>query len=163
MFNLVQELNILYNRNCTQKLVCFDVVRDQKDNVWLMDFAPYGKKCTEALAFEWSELDELHDDRVDTSRQGESVRNSDGHDGSDEDIDEDASTDEDDPEFRYLTEDTGIQPSKRNNYGIPKDVIDVYRSGASEATGGVADEGRCTLNDLLFRQLRGLSDRETDE
>lgn len=141
--------------------VCFDVVRDQKDNVWLMDFAPYGAQWTEALAFEWDELDELHDDRVEATACGTSGANAAGTDESDDD-DGDGDV-EDDPEFRYMSEDTGIQPSKRNNYGIPKDVVDVYRSGAAETTGGGSGEASCTLDDLLFRQLRGLSERDGEQ
>lgn len=34
----------------------FDVVRDSKDRVFLLDFSPFNEKYTESLAFEWSEL-----------------------------------------------------------------------------------------------------------
>lgn len=112
------------------------MVRDQKDHVWLMDFSPYGARWSEALAFEWPELDELYADRQ-------------------------ASTDADDnPEFRYVSVDTGIQPSQRNNYGIPKDVIDVYRTPTESNGTGEGGSGRTTLDDLLFGQLRELSDRQ---
>lgn len=94
------------------------MIRERKDHVALIDFAPFGSQWSEALAFEWSELDEM--DAVD-----------------------------DEPEFRYLSKDIGIQPSKRNNYGIPKDVCDVYARGSAAAT----DDGRCTL-DSLFERLR---------
>lgn len=43
------------------------------------------------------------------------------------------SDEEDDPEFRYLSSDCGIQPSKRNNYGIPRDVIDMFRVSGNRA------------------------------
>lgn len=126
-----------------------------------MDFAPYGAQWTEALAFEWDELDELHDDRVEAMAAAANAAGT--TDSGDEAADGDGDV-EDDPEFRYMSEDTGIQPSKRNNYGIPKDVVDVYRSGGVETTGGGGGgEGSCTLDDLLFRQLRGLSERRDGE
>lgn len=34
----------------------FDVVRDTKDHVYLLDFAPFNEKWSESLAFEWNEL-----------------------------------------------------------------------------------------------------------
>lgn len=34
----------------------FDVIRDAKDRVFLLDFSPFNEKYTESLAFEWSEL-----------------------------------------------------------------------------------------------------------
>lgn len=34
----------------------FDVVRDQKDQVLLIDFSPFGEKWSDSLAFEWPEL-----------------------------------------------------------------------------------------------------------
>lgn len=60
----------------------------------------------------------------------------------------------DGPEFRYLSADCGIQPSKRNNYGIPKDVIDVYKSTNEE---NETEEGSISLDELLFRRLRNVS------
>ncbi|XP_031638096.1 cell division cycle protein 123 homolog, partial [Contarinia nasturtii] len=33
----------------------FDVVRDAKDRVFLLDFSPFNEKYTESLAFEWSD------------------------------------------------------------------------------------------------------------
>lgn len=74
---------------------------------------------------------------------------------------------DDDPEFRYLTTDTGIQPSnKRNNYGIPRDVIDVYQqAGNSDSTASDAQSvgGSQTLDQLLFENLRNVSDRQQPE
>lgn len=134
---------------------CFDVVRDQKDHVWLMDFAPYGARWTEELAFEWSELDDLCEARRE-------LHNGDSDSADAESADEMV----DDVEFRYVSEDTGIQPSRRNNYGIPKDVVDVY-AGSPEThgttTGPDAAGGSCTLDDLLFRQLRDRSERSDRE
>lgn len=52
---------------------------------------------------------------------------------------------EEDPEFRYLSSDCGIQPSKRNNYGIPKDVIDMFRVSSSQSSN--------TLDDIINNRL----------
>lgn len=57
---------------------------------------------------------------------------------------EDGGEDEEDPEFRYLSSDCGIQPSKRNNYGIPKDVIDMFR---------VSSQSSNTLDDIINNRL----------
>lgn len=54
-------------------------------------------------------------------------------------------SDEDDPEFRYLSTDCGIQPSKRNNYGIPKDVIDMFRASSNQSAN--------TLDDIIANRL----------
>lgn len=61
---------------------------------------------------------------------------------------------EDDPEFRYLSSDCGIQPNKRNNYGIPKDVIDMFANpqpdrSETEST----DENTNTLNHVINSRL----------
>lgn len=57
-----------------------------------------------------------------------------------------AGDDEEDPEFRYLSTDCGIQPSKRNNYGIPKDVIDMFRVTSNQSSN--------TLDDIINNHLR---------
>lgn len=59
---------------------------------------------------------------------------------------------EDDPEFRYLSSDCGIQPSKRNNYGIPKDVIDMFRS----SNGKQNESGLNTLDDVINNRLENV-------
>lgn len=56
-----------------------------------------------------------------------------------------AAGEEDDPEFRYLSTDCGIQPSKRNNYGIPKDVIDMFRASSNQSSN--------TLDDIIGNRL----------
>lgn len=40
----------------------FDVVRDAKDRVFLLDFSPFNEKYSESLAFEWTDL--MEDDEV---------------------------------------------------------------------------------------------------
>ncbi|XP_055543995.1 cell division cycle protein 123 homolog [Wyeomyia smithii] len=85
----------------------FDVFRPAKDHVVIMDFSLYRKGHSDSLAFDYDQLDA--DAVVATIEE------------------------EDDPEFRYLPEDCGIQPNKRNNYGFPQDVIDLFQptNGAS--------------------------------
>lgn len=61
--------------------------------------------------------------------------------------------DEEDPEFRYLSSDCGIQPNKRNNYGIPKDVIDMFRASSSSSNGSSASEHPNTLDDVINNRL----------
>ena len=82
----------------------FDVIRSKKDRVILVDFCPFGPEFCESLAFDWEQL----------NNEPEII------DGL-----------EDEPEFRYLPEDCGIQPTKRNNYGVPQDIINMFRSGSS--------------------------------
>lgn len=108
------------------------MVRESKDRVLLLDFSPYGPAYSAPLAFGWSELDEVLEDRRDAA--------------------------DDDPELRFVSENTGIQPSARMTDGIPRDVVDFYQSGAAEAS--PQSGGQATLDDLLFRQLRGLGRSE---
>jgi hypothetical protein len=68
-----------------------------------MDFAPFYKEFTDFLAYDQEQLDELHN------------------------IMEDENVD-DDPEFRYLPTDCGIQPNPRNNFGLPLDVINLFKN-----------------------------------
>lgn len=93
--------------------------------MYLLDFAPFDESLTQSLAFEWPEL-----------HQSLGVQIA----GPEE---------EDDPEFRYLPEDCGIQPNPRNNYGIPHDVINLFKNQSN------SDEQDATnVNDLLINRLR---------
>lgn len=111
----------------------FDVVRDAKDRVFLLDFAPFNEKYSEALAFEWNEL--LDDSLIRT------------------DADD---ADEEDPEFRYLSSNCGIQPNKRNNYGIPKDVIDMFRPSSSSSDDPSTSQSPNTLDDVINNRLENV-------
>lgn len=111
----------------------FDVVRDSKDRVFLLDFAPFNGKYSEALAFEWNEL--LDDSLIRT------------------DADD---ADEEDPEFRYLSSNCGIQPNKRNNYGIPKDVIDMFRPSSSSSDDPSTSQSPNTLDDVINNRLENV-------
>lgn len=68
-------------------------------------------------------------------------------------IDED-DEEEEDPEFRYLSSDCGIQPSKRNNYGIPKDVIDMFRASSSSSSN---EQTTNTLDDVINNRLENVN------
>lgn len=67
--------------------------------------------------------------------------------------------DDEDPEFRYLSSDCGIQPNKRNNYGIPKDVIDMFRA-SNAANPSTSTEGQIeptnTLDDVINNRLENV-------
>jgi len=99
----------------------FDVYRETKDEVFLIDFSPFDDKLTQSLAFEWNELQNDFNLNIE---------------------------EEDDPEFRYLPEDCGIQPNPRNNYGIPHDVINLFKTKSN------AEQGAKTVNDLFMNRLR---------
>lgn len=59
-------------------------------------------------------------------------------------------SEDENPEFRYLSSDCGIQPNKRNNYGIPKDVIDMFGTSQSE---NIADASTITIDDVINNKL----------
>lgn len=108
----------------------FDVYRETKDEVFLIDFAPFDEKATQSLAFEWNEL------------QNDLCLDIEG---------------EDDPEFRYLPEDCGIQPNPRNNYGIPHDVINLFQTKSR------SDEGANNVNDLFLNRLQEECESQAQE
>lgn len=58
--NIVSDIVSMFKEHIKQKFplfdYIFDVVRDAKDQVFLLDFSPFNEKYTESLAFEWSEL-----------------------------------------------------------------------------------------------------------
>lgn len=104
-------------------LDCFDVIRSNKDHVTIMDFSPFCETYTTALAFDWNQL---HADDVIKS--------------DDEELD--------DPEFRYLASDIGIQPNSRNNYGIPQDVINMFKASSNPSDEQVANMNRLVIDHL---------------
>uniref|UniRef100_A0A182Q9I2 Uncharacterized protein n=1 Tax=Anopheles farauti TaxID=69004 RepID=A0A182Q9I2_9DIPT len=118
----------------------FDVYRPAKDNVIIMDFSLYGKGHSDSLAFDYDQLD---DEALVAT------------------IDE-----EDAPEFRYLPNDCGIQPIKRNVYGFPQDFRNFFQ-GAAPSEGGNTSGG-AESNDLVNRlieqcNLQQSRDNETEE
>lgn len=88
-----------------------------------MDFSPFNETFTSSLAFEWSQL---HVDNV--------IRADD--------------EDPDDPEFRFLASDVGIQPNSRNNYGIPQDVINMFKASS------MSDDQLANINRLVIDELQ---------
>lgn len=109
-------------------LDCFDVIRSTKDHVTIMDFSPFNETYTSSLAFEWSQL---HADDVIKSDDEEP----------------------DDPEFRYLASDVGIQPTSRNNFGIPQDVINMFKA-SSNVDDDVTEDTLANMNRLVIDQLQ---------
>lgn len=94
----------------------------------IMDFSPFNETYTNALAFEWSQL------------QADDFIKSDDEEP-------------DDPEFRYLASDVGIQPSSRNNYGIPLDVINMFKA-SSNTSRDLNEENLADMNRLVIDQLQ---------
>lgn len=56
--------------------------------------------------------------------------------------------DPDDPEFRFLASDVGIQPNSRNNYGIPQDVINMFKASS------MSDDQLANINRLVIDELQ---------
>uniref|UniRef100_A0A182W7A0 Uncharacterized protein n=1 Tax=Anopheles minimus TaxID=112268 RepID=A0A182W7A0_9DIPT len=121
----------------------FDVYRPAKDKVIIMDFSLYGKGHSDSLAFDYDQLDA--DVLVATIEE------------------------EDDPEFRYLPNDCGIQPIKRNVYGFPQDFRNFFQGAASSDTNS---GGECSAegdsNNLVNRlieqcNLQRLHDNEEEQ
>lgn len=109
------------------------MIRSTKDHVTIMDFSPFSETFTSSLAFEWSQL---HADDV--------IRSDD--------------EDPDDPEFRYLAADVGIQPTSRNNYGIPQDVINMFKASSNIPD----DDELANMNRLVIDQMEDEA-RDLDE
>lgn len=110
-------------------LDCIDVIRSTKDHVTIVDFSPFHETYTTSLAFEWSQL--LADDVIKSDEE-----------------------DPDDPEFRYLASDVGIQPNSRNNYGIPHDVINMFKASSNASDGDLNEEQLVNMNRLVIDQLQ---------
>uniref|UniRef100_A0A0K8RJR9 Uncharacterized protein n=1 Tax=Ixodes ricinus TaxID=34613 RepID=A0A0K8RJR9_IXORI len=97
--NIVQDISTFFHECVKSKFVSskyvFDVYRKRKDTVKLLDINPFGVH-TDALLFDWEELNSL-----------EACENS-GF-----------------PEFRYMKENHGVQPSPYRHYALPRDVVDL--------------------------------------
>ncbi|KAG5675293.1 hypothetical protein PVAND_005205 [Polypedilum vanderplanki] len=103
---------------------CFDVLRETKDHVVIIDFSPFNEKFTAPLAFDWSYL---HGDDIILSQNNDE--------------------EDDNPEFRYLANnDVGIQPNPRNNYGFPLDMINWFKNNSN------ANEQIQNLSELSIQQ-----------
>lgn len=105
-----------------------------KDYVYILDFSPFNNS-TDSLAFDWEYLE-----NIDTSNRHT----------------------EDDPEFRYLSESIGIQPNRRNNFGVPKDIIDMFKSSSnSENVLPINGENASSisLNELILNFNNQMNER----
>lgn len=94
-----------------------------------MDFSPFNETYTSGLAFEWSQLNA--DDFIQTDDE-----------------------EPDDPEFRYLASDVGIQPNSRNNYGIPQEVINMFKASSNVSDDDLTDEQLANMNRLVIDHLQ---------
>lgn len=117
----------------------FDVYRPAKDHVIIIDFSLFGKDHSDSLAFDY---DQLNAEALTAAIE-----------------------EEDDPEFRYLPEDCGIQPNKRNNYGFPQDVIDMFDPAQVGSTSGNNSNGDESLIHRLMDewQLQSRQGEDNDD
>lgn len=114
----------------------FDVYRPAKDNVLLLDFNPFGE-TTDGLLFSWSELQQSRDEEGGLSRVIEDeiggMTIEDTEDSNTLYYNERNLTDSNRhtpprdalPEFRFIADATGVQPSPYMQYGLPVDIIDL--------------------------------------
>lgn len=97
--NIVQDISTFFHECVKSKFASsnyvFDVYRKRKDTVKLLDINPFGVH-TDALLFDWEELNSLE------------VCENPGF-----------------PEFRYMRENHGVQPSPYRHYALPRDVVDL--------------------------------------
>ncbi|KAF3818719.1 hypothetical protein GH733_012136 [Mirounga leonina] len=82
----------------------FDIYRDSRGKVWLIDFNPFGE-VTDSLLFTWEELI--------------SGRNLKG------DFSEGDALEQDSPAFRCTNSEVTVQPSPYLSYRLPKDFVDL--------------------------------------
>ncbi|XP_023563826.1 cell division cycle protein 123 homolog isoform X2 [Octodon degus] len=82
----------------------FDVYRDSRGKVWLIDFNPFGE-VTDSLLFTWEELI--------------SEKNLKG------DFSEGDAQEQDSPAFRCTNSEVTVQPSPYLSYRLPKDFVDL--------------------------------------
>ncbi|XP_040824138.1 cell division cycle protein 123 homolog isoform X3 [Ochotona curzoniae] len=85
-------------------LVVFDIYRDSRGKVWLIDFNPFGE-VTDSLLFTWEEL-----------ISGKNLKG---------DFSEGDSQEQDSPAFRCTTSEVTVQPSPYLSYRLPKDFVDL--------------------------------------
>uniref|UniRef100_A0A8C3L2E4 Translation initiation factor eIF2 assembly protein n=1 Tax=Chrysolophus pictus TaxID=9089 RepID=A0A8C3L2E4_CHRPC len=82
----------------------FDVYRDSRGKIWLIDFNPFGE-VTDSLLFTWDELTSGRNLKGDQS-EGEA-------------------TEQDYPVFRCTNSQVTVQPSPYLSYRLPKDFVDL--------------------------------------
>ncbi|KAL0627762.1 Cell division cycle protein 123-like protein [Plecturocebus cupreus] len=111
----------------------FDIYRDSRGKVWLIDFNPFGE-VTDSLLFTWEELtseNNLNGDFSEVDAQGQ-----------------------DSPAFRCTNSEVTVQPSPYLSYRLPKDFVDL-------STGEDAHKLIDFLK--LVKSIREISKRMTDE
>ncbi|KAM4670723.1 translation initiation factor eIF2 assembly protein isoform 2-T5 [Amazona ochrocephala] len=82
----------------------FDVYRDSRGKIWLIDFNPFGE-VTDSLLFTWEEL-----------TSGKNLKGDQG---------EGEATEQDSPVFRCTNSKVTVQPSPYLSYRLPKDFVDL--------------------------------------
>lgn len=115
----------------------FDVYRPAKDHVVLLDFNPFGE-TTDGLLFTWSELQQqsedggqglsrIIEDEISLMRIEDIEGSNTLHNNERNVFDSNRHTPprDDLPEFRFIADATGVQPSPYMQYGLPLDIIDL--------------------------------------
>ncbi|KAF5928692.1 hypothetical protein HPG69_008480 [Diceros bicornis minor] len=82
----------------------FDIYRDSRGKVWLIDFNPFGE-VTDSLLFTWEELISERNLKGDF-REGDALE-------------------QDSPAFRCTNSEVTVQPSPYLSYRLPKDFVDL--------------------------------------
>uniref|UniRef100_A0A8C6DS11 Translation initiation factor eIF2 assembly protein n=1 Tax=Moschus moschiferus TaxID=68415 RepID=A0A8C6DS11_MOSMO len=82
----------------------FDIYRDSRGKVWLIDFNPFGE-VTDSLLFTWDEL-----------LSGTNLKG---------DFSEGEALEQDAPAFRCTNSEVTVQPSPYLSYRLPKDFVDL--------------------------------------
>ncbi|MBZ3878705.1 Cell division cycle protein 123-like protein [Sciurus carolinensis] len=85
-------------------IVVFDIYRDSRGKVWLIDFNPFGE-VTDSLLFTWEEL-----------ISGKNLKG---------DFSEGDAQEQDSPAFRCTNSEVTVQPSPYLSYRLPKDFVDL--------------------------------------
>lgn len=75
------------------------------------------------MAFDWAFL--LGDDVITTNDENET----------------------DNPEFRYLESNIGIQPNPRNNYGFPHEMVEMFKNSNLSSGDELEDLSRLSADD----------------
>jgi len=88
-----------------------DIARSDRDRVTLLDVSPLHPSTTQPLLFDWGDFE----DQL-VSEDGAQ------HDTNSADSNRSAVCSEPEPEFRYIAEETGVQPNGLGNFGLPVEL-----------------------------------------
>lgn len=115
-FEILEDLVQFYRRNIHKKApletYTFDVVREGRRRVTLLDVGPLGERSPLTPLFTWPELQQLLAARAPAP-------------GDEAEAAAEAETPAFDPEFRFLGEDPGLQPNQGQHFGVPLEVSDL--------------------------------------